>query len=214
MRVTGIQQGYYPQANKNRNLTVDEKETVQEILKKYAAENMSDEDAASLFNDLKEAGIRPSKGLKTLMEDEGFSIKPPEERHLLKMENRPLTENEKETLLDILNNYDAENMSEEDVVSLFGDIKDSGIKPSEEIKSILDDEGFTIEPPQGMRPPQGMNPQMRMNQTLENMPSSITENFLALLQSGEATEEDVSSFIQSVEKTGLFTSGLLIDEEV
>ena len=66
-----------------------------------------------------------------------------------------LTSDQKDTLKDILSNYDSSKMTEDDQKSLFESMKSAGIPMSDETASIMEAEGFTApEKPQGPPPPQ------------------------------------------------------------
>lgn len=53
-------------------LTDEQKSAAEEILSQYDPGSLSDEDAESLRQDLRDAGIRPSRELRSLLEDAGF----------------------------------------------------------------------------------------------------------------------------------------------
>ena len=56
------------------SLTETQKKTLQEIIAKYDMENMTDSDFESLVSDLKEAGIRPSAEVDSILEETGLNI--------------------------------------------------------------------------------------------------------------------------------------------
>jgi hypothetical protein len=56
-------------------MTDTEKKKAQEILEQYDPENLSTDDMDAINSSLKEAGIRPSSDMKTMLEDAGFDAK-------------------------------------------------------------------------------------------------------------------------------------------
>jgi len=53
-------------------LTDDQKTEAQSILSQYDAENITEEDAQSIFDQFREAGIQPGKDLDEVIEEAGF----------------------------------------------------------------------------------------------------------------------------------------------
>jgi hypothetical protein len=56
--------------------------------------------------------------------------------------SKPMTEEAKKQVTDILSQYDSENLSSEDMDAINKSFKDAGIRPSGELKSMLEDSGF------------------------------------------------------------------------
>lgn len=50
----------------------NEKSTFQAILEKYDASSMSNEDKKSMFEEIRETGIRPNREMKEMLESAGF----------------------------------------------------------------------------------------------------------------------------------------------
>jgi len=60
-------------------MTEDQISALESILEKYDPEKMSDDEKKTMMDELKEAGIKPSKESKEMIETAGFDIgKPPE----------------------------------------------------------------------------------------------------------------------------------------
>lgn len=117
--------------------------------------------------------------------------------------NVKLTDEQKKQVNDIISQYDPENMSQDDVKSMFDEIKKLGIGPSEDLKSILDTAGF--KPPEK---PQGPPPE-------NNVSSNQSQQMLEILEkvkSGEITEDDIDSFIKSLQESGQLTQGNLVNK--
>ena len=53
-----------------------------------------------------------------------------------------MTEDAKKQVTDILSQYDSENLSSDDMDAINKSFKDAGIRPSGELKSMLEDSGF------------------------------------------------------------------------
>ena len=53
-------------------LTDDQKQTAASILSQYDSKNLKAEDAKSIFNAFREAGIRPGSGLQEVLTSAGF----------------------------------------------------------------------------------------------------------------------------------------------
>lgn len=58
--------------------------------------------------------------------------------------SQPLTDEQKEKVNSILANYNSSCMTESDVESMRAELKAAGIKPSEELKGIMEDTGFEV----------------------------------------------------------------------
>jgi hypothetical protein len=69
-----IQSNY--QTSTTSKLTDEQKSTLADIIAKYDPENMTDEDTKAMMDEIKEAGIGPSKEFGEIMNAAGF--KPPE----------------------------------------------------------------------------------------------------------------------------------------
>jgi len=115
-----------------------------------------------------------------------------------------LTDDQKETLQSIISNYDLEDMSEDDKKSMLDEIKESGIGFSDEVKSILDDAGFT--PPEK---PQGPPP----TDESSSSNSKLIQDLLDKVDSGEISQDEISSLIQTLQDSGESTTGVFLDQK-
>ncbi len=66
----------------------------------------------------------------------------------------PMTDDQKTEVSDILSKYDSSSISSTEFESMMEEIKDAGVVPSRDLRSMLDEAGF--EPPQGGEGPQGV----------------------------------------------------------
>ena len=60
--------------------------------------------------------------------------------------SKPMTEEAKKQVTDILSQYDPENLSSEDMDAINKSFKEAGVRPSGELKSMLEDSGFDAKP--------------------------------------------------------------------
>lgn len=111
-----------------------------------------------------------------------------------------LTSDQKETLSNILSNYDASNMSEEDEKNLFESMMSADIPMSEESADIMETEGFTApEKPQGSPPPQPpqssdqSSPFAALDEDTKNTLLSLVDQYLSGEIDGEAFKEATGS---------------------
>lgn len=130
-----------------------------------------------------------------------FSFKPDQN-----FESYSLTDDEKKTVQNIIAKYDAENMTAESMREMMDEIKSTGIKPSKDIKEMLDSAGF--KPPEK---PEGSPPEKP--QGSEEMPDFL-KSFLEKQKSGTLTEDDLISLIQNLQNSGSLAQGNLIDKLV
>ena len=64
-----------PPRSEGATLTDDQTDTVNSILSSYDADNLTESDAQEIAEQLKEAGINPSKSLSSVMNEAGFDSK-------------------------------------------------------------------------------------------------------------------------------------------
>jgi SOS-response transcriptional repressor LexA len=70
--INGNQMQFQPNFNFENKLTEDQKTTLTEIISKYDPENMSEETTKQMMDEIKEAGITPSKEFGEIMDKSGF----------------------------------------------------------------------------------------------------------------------------------------------
>ncbi|NMB88678.1 MAG: hypothetical protein GYA17_09975 [Chloroflexi bacterium] len=121
-------------------LTDEQKSSIESILSEYDPENITAEDAQSIFESFREAGIRPGPGMKEAIEAAGFDA---EELRSLGMPegSRPappsqaagsssFNVNALQSLQTILSNYDLSNLSTEDQSDLIAKLNEAGLMES------------------------------------------------------------------------------------
>lgn len=126
-------------------------------------------------------------------------------------ENYKMSDEEKTQVKSLLEQYDTENMTEEDTKSLFEEIKSLGVKPGEDLKTMMEDAGVKPpKPPQGGgKPPQGGI--SKEVSTRDNMPSYLSE-FVSKAQSGDISDEDLNTILNTLQQNGYGTNGNIFDD--
>ncbi len=117
------------------------------------------------------------------------------------IKSRPMTDEQRNTFLDILKNYDPQNMTARDRENLRSETRAAGIMPGEEMKTILEEAGFRAGPPEGM-PPGGTSE--------TELPDYLAE-FVNKFRSGDADEDDLNNLLQQLYANGLTSSGNIVD---
>ena len=126
-------------------------------------------------------------------------------------ENYVMTDEEKEQVYSIISKYNTEEMSEEDTQSLLEEIQAPGVKPGDDLMGILEESGVEMpEPPQkGSMPPTPEDESKEIT-TNEDMPSYLNE-FISKAQSGEISDEEVSTIINTLQQNGYTANGNIFD---
>ena len=122
---------------KAASLTEDQKQTIQDILSQYDADNVTTEDAKAIFQAFSDAGITPARGMKEAIEAAGFDAEdlrakgmpenmppapPPPSSQSSSLDTEALQE-----LEDILSQYDLSNLTDEDKKSLMQQLQQNGL---------------------------------------------------------------------------------------
>ncbi len=122
---------------KSEPLTADQKSQIKSILSRYDPEKVTREDAKSIFQAFKEAGIRPSPGMKEAIEEAGFDAEdlrakgkpegpPPPPQGAGNNKSSGVNLSALKSLQDILSEYDLTNMSDEDESGLLSTLQQQG----------------------------------------------------------------------------------------
>ncbi|MBK7105755.1 MAG: hypothetical protein IPH62_10765 [Ignavibacteriae bacterium] len=123
--------------------------------------------------------------------------------------NNSLTDEQKSTLKEIISNYDSSNMTENNWKSMMEEIKSSEIGPGEDMKVIMEEAGF--EKPKGMKPPDGFGnrPPVEDKETID-----LIKEYMEKKESGEISQDEFDTFLQSLFSSKDTTNGLLIDKSI
>jgi hypothetical protein len=113
---------------------------------------------------------------------------------------QPMTDEQKESVKSILSNYDSSNMSQVDFESLKAEFQEAGIKPSEDLKGIMEDAGFEVPERPGPQGAKGGEKPPEFSKLMEK------------LQSSNVSEEEIQSFIESLQNEKGQFSGALMDD--
>jgi hypothetical protein len=119
-------------------LTADQKSQIKSILSQYDPDKVTKEDAKSIFQAFKDAGIKPSPGMKEAIEEAGFDAEdlrakgkpegppPPPLQGAGNNKSSGVNLSELKSLQDILSEYDLTNMTDEDESSLLSTLQQQG----------------------------------------------------------------------------------------
>lgn len=136
--ISGSSNQFQVQSNQPESLTTEQQEKIASILSEYDPENLTEEDAQSIFEAFEEAGIKPGPGMKEAIEAAGFdaeelrSLAPPPENGSAPP---PPSANSSSgvdrealgTLQEILDQYDFSDMSSESESALIEQLQSSGL---------------------------------------------------------------------------------------
>lgn len=139
--------GSFPPPPPSRPLTDDQTSLVQATLADYDAETLTTEDARTILDTFRQAGIRPGKELRQAIQDAGF-----DEKQLLELarpEGAPeggpqggpqglrgargasssstIDLSALQSLQNVLSNYDLSSMSDEDETNLLSQLNSAGL---------------------------------------------------------------------------------------
>ena len=119
-------------------LSEDQKSQVQTILAQYDPDNVSSEDAKSIFQAFREAGIKPGAGMKETIEAAGFDAEdlrakgrpdgppPPPPQGKGNGSSTGINLKALQSLQEILSQYNLADMSEDDQSGLLGQLQSQG----------------------------------------------------------------------------------------
>jgi len=130
-----------------------------------------------------------------------------------KVQDTTLTDDQKDTLQDIISQYDPDTITADQQKEMMDKIKDAGIKPSKEFGEIMNQAGFKPpEKPQDSSDTSSTSSTSSTSQTDDNM-----QQLLSLLSnqdsdSSDSTTSSVESFINSLKNSGSSLIGSLINQ--
>ena len=115
-------------------------------------------------------------------------------------QSQPLTDEQKETVNSILSKYDSSNMTTDKVESLKAEFVEAGIKPSEDLKGIMEEAGFEEPERSGPQGAKGKGKPPEFSKLMEK------------LESSDISEEEIQSFIENLQNEKGKFSGSIMDE--
>lgn len=116
--------------------------------------------------------------------------------------NQPMTDKQKETVNSILANYDSYSMTKTDFESMRAEFQDAGIKPSEDLKGIMEEAGFEVPERPGLK---GVKDEGR------SKPPEFSK-LLEKLESSSISEEEILSFTANLQNEKGQFNGSIMDE--
>lgn len=131
-----------------------------------------------------------------------------------------LTDEQQQTIADILSQYDPENVTEEDAKAIFQAFKDAGITPAKGMKEAIEDAGFDAEDlrTKGMSDNSGQMPPPPPPDSGSSSTSGINVSALQSLQSilsqydlSNMTGNQQNELLTQLQEQGLMNPGYLID---
>jgi hypothetical protein len=137
-------------------------------------------------------------------------------------QQQALTDVQKQTVNDILSNYDSESITQDDFLDIFSQFEEAGIPLGESHKSVVEDAGFNFDaniqqsiadgtmppPPDGNRPPPP--PQSSSSSTTDSNSSQLAE-LLTAFKNGNADQSDIEAFIQSIQDKSSQSTGNIVN---
>jgi hypothetical protein len=217
-------------------LTDDQKTTLTSILSKYDPDNLTAEDAQSIFEQLAKAGIQPGKGMKEAIEAAGFDAEnlrtlamqgsqqaqgmqgPPPPPPVQSMQSGELTDDQKSTVASILAKYDSSNVTTSDAISIFKELKDAGITPMKGLKEAIDAAGFNADELRSTAMSSGDSSVESYFWASQKTSQSINTSTLQSLKSildqydlSNLSTDDQTSLYSALQSVGLFQSGSLLN---
>jgi len=126
-----------------------------------------------------------------------------------------LTDDQKSTISDILSQYDASDVSDEDAKAIFQAFKDAGITPAKGMKEAIEAAGFDADDlrsrgmsDQGMPPPP---PQSTSSSSINLSALQSLQEILSQYDLNDLSETDQNSLTSALELSGFIYPGSVID---
>ena len=142
-------------------------------------------------------------------------------------ESEPLTEEQQSTLEEILSQYDLENLTEDELDEIHSQMDEAGIQRSRETMEIMTEAGIdfsSMAPPEGGMqgpPPEGGMGSIDMSSisgtsglTATTEEGTTLMTLISQLQSGEASEDDVQSYVEQLKQAISSSVGNMIDQYI
>ncbi len=128
--------------------------------------------------------------------------------------NYRMTDEQKTTFSEIISQYNTDDMSDSDMKSLLEEIKSAGIKPGEDLKSLMETSGLEVtKNSEGMKGGAKAGGNQGPPPPPKEMPEELT-SFIEKYQNDDATEEDITNLIEWLESKGIGLSGNIVNEGI
>lgn len=115
-------------------------------------------------------------------------------------QSQPMTDEQKEMANTILSNYDPSSITQSDFESLRAEFEEAGIKPSEDLKGIMEEAGFEVPGRPGPQGAEGRGKPPEFSKLMEKLGNS------------DISEEEIKSFIEQLQNEKGNFSGVIMDE--
>ncbi|MHB8136283.1 MAG: hypothetical protein ACYDH1_18905 [Anaerolineaceae bacterium] len=129
---------------------------------------------------------------------------------------KELTSDQTNTISDILSQYDAENVSDDDAKAIFQAFKDAGITPAKGMREAIEAAGFDAEDLRskglgdGNMPPPP--PQSSSSSTSINLSAlQSLQEILSQFDLTNLSDTDQTSLLTKLQESGLINTGSVID---
>lgn len=123
-------------------------------------------------------------------------------RPAMQPQSKPITDEQKEAVSSILSNYDSSSMTETKFESLKAEFEEAGIRPSEDLKGIMEEAGFEVPERSG---PEGVKGGGK------SKPPEFAE-LMEKLEDSDISEDEIMSFIESIQNEKGSFSGAIMDD--
>lgn len=114
----------------NYKMSDDEKQKVTDLLAKYDVSTLTDDEKQSLMEEIKSMGVKPGDDLKNIMDEAGFTPPKPPEGGMPPMNGASDSESTEQLpafLSDFINKYQSGQVSDDDMNTLFSQLKSNGM---------------------------------------------------------------------------------------
>ncbi|MEI6291273.1 MAG: hypothetical protein WCP19_12645 [Chloroflexota bacterium] len=130
--------------------------------------------------------------------------------------SQPLTDAQKTSIQDILSKYDSANVTKADAQSIFQAFKDAGIRPSRELKQVIEAAGFDAEALRDMGRPD--RPADRSTAADKGSKNNVDlsalkslQNLLGQFDLSNMTTDNSQTLVTKLQELGFLTPGSVID---
>jgi uncharacterized protein YidB (DUF937 family) len=119
-----------------------------------------------------------------------------------------LTDDQKKELTTILSKYDASSISQDGMKTMMDELKKAGIKPGKDVRDAMDAAGF--KPPE--KPKDQNDGSSSSTSKTDNSTPQFVLDFLDKAQSGNVSQDDITSLVSSLQNSGKSTQGAIVDQ--
>ena len=131
------------------------------------------------------------------------------------MKTVSLTDEQKQTIQDILSQYDPDNVTTEDAQAIFKAFNDAGITPARGMKEAIEAAGFDAEDLRAKGLPENMPPTPpppnAQSSSLDAEALQELEDILSQYDLSNLTDEDKKTLMQQLQQNGLIDPGSIVD---